>query len=122
ARTIIATTARRAAEITTVTVAMRDPPRDFPTGNSVTRNLMRRGTGVVRSDPTHRVAKGFARMVTVRSGIGRPEIARTARDRRVMATVPVAIGPRENLAATRSSRVVRQIVAARARILATVLN
>jgi len=67
-------------------------------------------------------------MATGRSGIVRPEIAPTARDRRVITTVPVAIGLRESLAATRSFHVVRrgtvtaalEIVAAHARILATV--
>ena len=57
--------------------------------------------------------EGFRKTATVRVAIGP-----LARGRRAMATVPVVIGLRENLAVTRSFRAVRPI-GARARILVT---
>ena len=72
------------------------------TRNSATRSLTRRATAAARSGPTRRAAR-----VSARTATGRAEIARSARGRRAMAIVPAAIGPRENLAATRSFRAAR---------------
>ena len=84
--------------------AMPARPRDFPTGNSATRNLMHRAMAVARSGPTRRAAKASARTAT-----GRRAIVRIVRGHRAMATVPVAIVPNGNLAATRSFRAARRI-------------
>ncbi len=67
---------------------------------------MRRGKAVARNGPIPRAAKVFARTAT-----GRREIAPIVRGRRATATVPAAIVPRENSAATRSFRAARQTVA-----------
>src|SRR5205807_10058671 len=83
-------------------------------GNSARRNLMRRAR-VVRSGSTRRAAKVFAKRV-----IAPGEIVPIVHGRRAM-----AIGPRENSAATRNFRAVRptaRAIGARARILAIVLN
>ena len=109
-RISIATTVRRAVEIATMPVRLDV----LPTGNLATRSPIPREKAAARSGPTRRAAKVFAKTATVRVAIGR-----SAPGRRAMAIVPVAIGPRENLAATRSSRAVRPIVA-RARISAIV--
>ena len=83
----------------------------LPTGNLATRSPIPREKVAARSGPIRRAAKVFAKTATVRVAIGP-----LAPGRRAMAIVPAVIGPRENLAATRSSRAVRPI-AARARIL-----
>ena len=108
-RISIATTVRRAAIAT-----MRVRRDVLPTGNLATRSPIPREKAAARSGPIRRVAKVFAKTATVRVAIGP-----LAPGRRAMAIVPVVIGLRENLAATRSSRAVRPI-AARARILVTV--
>ena len=107
-RILIATTVRRAA------IATMPRRLDvFPTGNLATRSRILREKVAARSGPIRRVAKVFAKTVTVRVAIGP-----LAPGRRAMAIVPVVIDLKENLAVTRSSRAVRPIEA-RARILAT---
>ena len=88
--------------------AMPARPRDFPTGNSATRNLTHRGTAVARNGPIPRAAKASARTATVPREIGRREIAPIVHGRRVTVTVPVAIVPSESLAATRNFRAVHR--------------
>ena len=107
-RILIATTARRAA-IATMPARLDA----FPTGNLATRSPIPRAKVAARSGPIRRAAKVFAKTATVRVAIGP-----LAPGRRAMAIVPVAIGLRENLAVTRSSRAARPTVA-RARILVT---
>ena len=92
--------------------AMPVRPRDFPTGSSATRSLIRRARAAVRSGPMRHAAKVFEK-----TAIGHEATALSARGRRAMVIVPAAIGPSENSAATRNSRAVRP-TAARARILA----
>src|SRR5204863_10043982 len=90
--------------------ARRVRPANSPTGNSARRNLMRRAR-VVRSGPTRRAAKVFAKRV-----IAPGEIVPIVHGRSAM-----AIGPRENSAATRNFRAVRptaRAIGARAKILA----
>ena len=106
-RILIATTVRRA-----VIATMHAPLDVFPTGNLATRSRILRAKVAARSDPIRRVAKVFAKTMTVRVAIGP-----LAPGRRAMAIVPVVIDLKENLAVTRSFRAVRPIEA-RARILA----
>src|SRR5260370_17227860 len=89
-RTIIATTARRVAN-----VAMPVRRRASKTRNSVTSGPTHPGTVAVRGGLTRRAAKVFARMVTGRRGIG-----------------PMGVVLTENLAAIRNSREVRRIATA----------
>ena len=103
ARTLIATTVRRAG-IATMHVRLDV----FPTGNLATRSLIPREKAAARSGPTRRAAKVFVKTATVRVAIGR---ARPPRD----GDRPRGDRPEENLAATRNSRAVRPI-ADRARI------
>ena len=113
-RISIATTVRRAG-IARATLGIATMPVRldvFPTGNLATRSPIPREKAAARSGPIRRAAKVFAKTATVRVAIGP-----LAPGRRAMAIVPVVIGLRENLAATRSSRAVR-LTAARARILA----
>ena len=105
-RILIATTVRRA-----VIATMHAPLDVFPTGNLATRSRILREKVAARSGPIRRVAKVFAKTVTVRVAIGP-----LAPGRRAMAIVPVVIDLKENLAVTRSFRAVRPIEA-RARIL-----
>ena len=115
-RISIATTVRRAgiARATLGIATMRVRRDVLPTGNLATRSPIPREKAAARSGPIRRAAKVFAKTATVRVAIG-PSVP----GRRAMAIVPVAIGLRENLAATRNSRAVRPTVA-RARILVTV--
>ena len=108
-RISIATTVRRA-----VIATMRVRLDVSPTGNLATRSPIPREKAAARSGPIRRAAKVFAKTATVRVAIGP-----SAPGRRAMAIAPVAIGLRENLAATRSFRAARRTVA-RARILVTV--
>ena len=111
-RILIATTVRRAgiARAPLGIATMRVRLDVLPTGNLATRSPIPREKAAARSGPTRRAAKVFVKTATVRVAIGR-----SVPGRRAMAIVPAAIGPSENLAATRSSRAVRPI-AARARI------
>ena len=109
-RILIATTVRRA-----VIATMHAPLDVFPTGNLATRSRILREKVAARSGPIRRVAKVFAKTVTVRVAIGP-----LAPGRRAMAIVPVVIDLKENLAVTRSFRAVRPIEA-RARNLVTEL-
>ena len=115
-RISIATTVRRAgiARATLGIATMHVRLDVFPTGNLATRSPIPREKVAARSGPIRRAAKVFVKTATVRVAIGP-----LAPGRRAMAIAPVAIGLRENLAATRSSRAARPTVA-RARILVTV--
>ncbi len=99
------------APTSTATTALRAPiaatparPRVSRTRNSATSGLIRHERVAVRSGPTRRAATGPKAIVP------------TARARRAMATVPVATGPSENSAATRSFPAAARRIAARARI------
>ena len=59
--------------------AMPARPRDFPTGNSATRNLMHRATAAARNGPLRRAVKASARTATAPQG-DRPYRARPPRD------------------------------------------
>ena len=93
-RISIATTVRRAG-IAIATMRVRRGV--LPTGSLATGSPIPRAKAAARSGPIRRAAKVFARTATVRVAIGR-----SAPGRRAMAIVPVVIGLRENLAATRS--------------------